>query len=162
MAAPRIHFILVNESADTNKITLFLYKGLRLYLDTKIFLYYCPRERVRDRFVLYKTWFTDIMLSRNEREVIIVKHHEDDGVSLGSTFDMLLHQSFAQYKHFISVFNVKSAYNIPNEARFVFMSRLIMPSIWSDFTKLPIGNPLCLRFLDFDHVPDNPGMHFDY
>lgn len=162
MTHSRIHFILVNEGFESDKITNFLYYGLRLYLETDIFRYDCFYAG-DDREEQYNLWFTDIMLSRGHREVILVKHQEiDNGIALEHSFHRWLHVMNARIKHFISLFNINTRHNIGDESRFVLMVRQIMPSIQGDFSKLLFGNPQCHRYLDFDHVPDNPGMHFDY
>lgn len=162
MSQQRIHFILVNEAIGSDKITNFLFHGLRLYLETDIFRYDCFHHG-DDREGQYRLWFTDIMFSRGHREVIIVKHQEiDDGIALEHYFHRMLHIMNARLKHFISLFNINTRHNLGDESRFVLITHQIMPSIWGDFTKLLFGNPQCNRYLDFDHVPDNPGMHFEY
>lgn len=159
----RVHCILVNEGEDSDKITNFLYYALGLYLETDIFRYDCvERERPLSKEDLYTSWFVEIVLNRNNREAVLIKHHEaDGGVEFARFIHHRIHIFNARYKYFASIFDLRTDHNFCDEMRYALMIRYILPSIWNDFHNLNFGNLESYRYLDYDHVPDNPGMQFD-
>lgn len=157
-----LHFILINEKKDTNKYSKFLFYALQLKLETsKIMIYECKPEKKFGMKDLYNSWFIDMMLRKDDNNVIIVKHQEDDGINLCNFLDKRIHAFSIVYKHFVTNINLNTEHNLGDESYFVLMAYQMIPSIWGDFTDMKYGTLECQRFLDLEHRPDNPGMNFD-